>query len=303
MNATRLLQFISQRLSGVRLDWTLAIVALVLSVLPARALAPWTSDVARIVAVPIVPLMHLGMLARDAIRPPREAFDPRAPEVVELEMEAERARTMFEQQRLRTEALEHEVLELKGVRTVLGDLQVQLETASVVGVDPTRREGLVRLSVGARHGVHRDSIVVVRGDVFGGLVASEPAEFTSLVRPATRCTLSVRLYPAGSVDPSRDPKAFPGTVLKPLEGGLWQGDLASEAEVRGGEVVRLADDRLGPVSKGLRVGRVRRVIPNESVPGARIVEVEPIGALADESRVIVAIDPPAARGGSEGAPR
>lgn len=296
MNATRLLQFISQRLSGVRLDWTLAGVALILAVLPARALAPWTSDVARIVAVPVVPLMHLGMVTRDAIRPPREAFDPRAPEVIELEMAAERARTLFEQQRLRTEALEREVTELKGVRSQLGGLQVQLETASVVGVDPTRREGLVRLNVGARHGVHRDSIVVIRGDVFGGLVASDPAEFTSLVRPAPRCTLSVRLYPPDSVDPARDPRAFPGTVLKPVEGGLWQGDLASEAEVRGGEIVRLADDRLGPVSKALRVGRVRRVIPNETVPGARIVEVEPAGALVDESRVIVAIEPPESRG-------
>ena len=30
--------------------------ALVLAILPARALAPWTGDVARIVAVPIVPI-------------------------------------------------------------------------------------------------------------------------------------------------------------------------------------------------------------------------------------------------------
>ena len=109
MNATRLLQFLAARLSGRRLDWTLAVLALVLALLPARALAPWTGDVARIVAVPIVPLMHLGMAVRDRIRPPREAFDPRAPEVIELEMAAERYRTLFEQSRLKSEALERDL--------------------------------------------------------------------------------------------------------------------------------------------------------------------------------------------------
>ena len=116
MNATRLLQFISARLTGRRLDWTLVAIAFLLAVLPARLLAPWTSDVARIVSVPIVPLMHLGMATRDAIRPPREAFDHRAPEVIALEMQAEAARTLFEQARLRVESLEREVATLKGAR-------------------------------------------------------------------------------------------------------------------------------------------------------------------------------------------
>ena len=290
MSATRLLQFISSRLSGKRLDWTLAGVALLIALLPARALAPWTGDVSRIVAVPIVPLMHLGMVARERIRPPREAFDPRAPEVVELEMRAEGARTLFEQSRLRVEALEREVADLKSIRARLGNSSVALETASVVGIDPTRREGLVRINVGLRQGVHRDSVVLMRGDVFAGLVANEPTEFISLVRPATRCSLSVRLYPADGVQAARDTRSFPGTVLKPSEGGLWTGDLASDAEIREGEIARLADDRYGNIALGLRVGRVRRVVPNDSVPGARIVEVEPFGQLADEASVIVAME-------------
>jgi len=69
-------------------------------------------------------------------------------------------------------------------------------------------------------------------------------------------------------------------------------DLASDAEVREGQVVRLADDRYGNVSKGMRVGRVRRVLPNDQVPLARVVEVEPLAHLVDEATVVVAIDPP-----------
>ena len=292
MNATRLLQFLAARLSGRRLDWTLAVLALVLALLPARALAPWTGDVARIVAVPIVPLMHLGMAVRVRIRPPREAFDPRAPEVIELEMAAERYRTLFEQSRLKSEALERDLAAVKAVRNRPGAGGVQLETAAVVGIDPTRREGLVRISLGARHGVHRDAAVILRGDIFGGIVANDPAEFVSLVRPSIRCNLGVRIYPADAVEPERAPATYPGTVLKPADGGVWLGDLASDAEVREGQVVRLADARSGNVATGMRVGRVRRVLPNDKVPLARVVEVEPLAQLADESTVVVAIDPP-----------
>lgn len=295
MNATRLLQFIASRLTGKRLDWTLVAIALLLAVLPARFLAPWTSDVARIVSVPIVPMMHLGMAARDAIRPPRESFDHRAPEVIALEMQAEAARTLFEQSRLKVESLEREVAALKGIRAQYGDASVQLETATVVGVDPTRREGLVRINVGARNGVHRDSVVIVGGDGFGGLVVNDPSEFTSLVRPALKCSISVRLYPADGIDQGRDQRTLQGTVLRPTDGGVWVGDIASDAPIKDGEIARLTDERYGGVAKGLRVGRVRRVLPNEKVPGARIVEVEPFVALADESAVIVAMEPPEKR--------
>ena len=295
MNATRLLQFISARLTGRRLDWTLVAFAFLLAVLPARLLAPWTSDVARIVSVPIVPLMHLGMATRDAIRPPREAFDHRAPEVIALEMQAEAARTLFEQSRLRVESLEREVATLKGARAQIGNGAVQLETATVVGVDPTRREGLVRINVGARHGVHRDSVVIMGADIFGGLVANDPTEFVSLVRPALKCNLSVRLYPAQGMEPARDPRVLQGTVLQPTEGGVWVGDIASDLPIREGEVARLSDERYGGIAKGLRVGRVRRILPNEQVPGARIVEVEPFALLVDESTVIVAMEPPERR--------
>ena len=49
---------------------------------------------------------------------------------------------------------------------------------------------------------------------------------------------------------------------------------------------------LGRQDLRLRVGRVRRVLPNDKVPLARVVEVEPLAQLADESTVVVAIDPP-----------
>jgi len=296
MDPTRLYRFLRERLTGPRRDWTIAALALVLALLPARFLEAWTNDLSRIVSVPVVPIMHGGMALRDWIRPPREAFDPRAPEVIELEMSAERYRTLFEQSRLKTESLEREVGELKGIRGRIADPRVQLATASVVGVDPTRSGGLVRVNVGSRHGVHRDAPVIARGDVFAGVVAQEPGEFVSMVRPAARCSLAVRLYPADGATPDRAPAAYAGTVLKPADGGIWLGDLfASDIDVRVGDIARLADERLGDVSRGLRVGIVRRILPSEENPLVRRVEVEPIATLVGEPTVVVAILPPEGR--------
>ncbi len=291
MNPSRFFRFLTGRLTGRRLDWAIVVVLLLIALMPARGLQPWTGDLARIVAVPIVPLMHFGLATRDRLRPPRATFDPRAPEVIEMEMASERYRTLFEQQRLRVEALEREMLQLRAVRARLGNSGAELATARVVGLDPTRRDGLVRIAVGLRHGVRRDAAVIAHGDILAGVIGADPGEFISLAKPSTRCTLGVRLYPADGVEPAREPSVYLGTVLKPTDGGLWLGDIASDAEVSVGQIARLSDDRFGSAGRGMRVGRVRRILPNEEVPLARRVEVEPLIELADESEVIVVVDP------------
>lgn len=291
MNVTRILQFLSSRLSGRRLDWLLACVALILGLLPARALAPWTSDLSRVVAVPIVPMMHMGMAVRDRVRPARDVFDPRAPEVVSLEMAAERFRSLYEQARLRSEALEREAAELKGVRARLGPNGAELSTATVVGIDPTRRDGTVRINAGARNGIRADAAVIARGDVLVGIVSSDIGELFAQVIPVSRRSVSVRLYPDDPADANRNPADYPGTVLKPVEGGRWVGDIASNADLREGQIARIDDPRFGAAALGMRVGRVRRVIMNDQVPLARKVEVEPLVDLASERTVVVATEP------------
>ena len=156
----------------------------------------------------------------------------------------EKQRLERESARLKAEALDREIAQLKAVRTRLGNSGVQLETASVVGIDPTRREGLVRINAGLRQGVHRDAAVIIHGDILGGIVANDPGEFVSLVKPAQRCSLSVRLYPADGVDAGLNPSAYPGTVLKPIDGGLWIGDIASDVEIREGQIARITDEAL-----------------------------------------------------------
>jgi len=91
-------------LSGKRLDRLLVALALVLALLPERLLLPWSSDLARLCTMPIAPVSHLGVYLRDRIRPPKAAFDPRAPEVLELESEVERFRRLYEAARLEGES-------------------------------------------------------------------------------------------------------------------------------------------------------------------------------------------------------
>ena len=101
MELSRFLQFLATRLSGRRLDGTLAVLALLLLLLPARVLTPWTNPAARLLSVPLAPLTHAGMYLRDRIRPPRESFDARAPEVIRLESELAQYRTLYEQSNAR----------------------------------------------------------------------------------------------------------------------------------------------------------------------------------------------------------
>ena len=113
MSATRFVQF----LSGKRLDWSLACVAIVISMLPVSALKPWTNDVARLVLVPFVPVTHLGMFLRERIRPPQAIFDPRSPETIALDNEVARLRLLYEQTRLSSAQLEQTIQALRAVST------------------------------------------------------------------------------------------------------------------------------------------------------------------------------------------
>lgn len=291
MSPTRVIRLFT----GKRLDWTLAVLALVVCLAPRGALRPWTADVARIVVVPLAPVTHLGSIARDRIRPVRGEFDPRAPEVLELEQELAQSRMLVEQSRLEIERLERTIGSLRAVSTRVGSEGVRLTEASVVAVAADREGGVVRIDAGSRHGVRAGAPVLVDGDILVGVVGDDVGPFTSSVLPVTRVSgIGVRLYPAAAVDPRQPAQSFPGSVLKPVAGGRWEGEVASPVELVEGLVARLADDRYPRIALGARIGVVRAVRPIEQAPLARRVEVEPFATLAERaSVVVVTVEPPA----------
>lgn len=304
MELSRVLQFLATRLSGRRLDATLAVLALLLVLLPARVLTPWTNPAARLLSVPLAPLTHAGMYLRDRIRPPRESFDARAPEVIRLESELAQYRTLYEQSRLERERLERSMAALQAVSTRAGTEGVRLAEASVIASDPTRADATVRLNAGERHGVRAGAPVFVDGDIFAGIVANDVGAYSCAVIPASKLSgIGVRLYPAEGSDAQANVQGFPGAVLKPLPNGNWTAEVASTVELREGLIARLADERYPRVALGTRVGIVVRVEPIEQVPLARRIEVRRISSLADAASVIVAITPQSEANEERSSPR
>lgn len=282
-------------LSGRRLEWALAALALVLCMLPERALAPWTNDVGRIVAAPLVPVAHAGVFVRERLRPARVPFDAQAPEVLALEQQVEYFRSMHAQAMLEAERLERAIAALQAVTTRAGGQGLRLVDASVVGLDPARTDGTVLVNAGSRHGVREGAVVLVDGDVFAGRVSADIGATLARVVPAARLSgIGVRLFP-----PEGGPAASaPGAVLKAAGDGSWTADVASSLELREGMVARVADERFPRVALGTRIGVVVRVEPIDEVPLARRVRIRPLASLDDAAAVVVAAAEEAPGGGT-----
>ena len=277
-------------LTGRRLDWSLAAVAFVVAMLPVRALAPWTNDLARLFSVPLAPLTHLGMYLRNQVRPPQAGFDPRAPETLALERELAQYRMLYEQSRLEVERLEQSLTAMRAVSARVDAPDTRLVEASVIAGDPSRRNGVFTLNAGVRHGVRAGASALVDGDVFAGLIAPEVGGFQSTLIPANRLpSIGARLFPSEGSDPRRPASSYPGAVLKPIGNGNWTAEVATSMTLAPGMVARLADDRFGRAAHGSRIGVVVSVEPVEQAPLARRVEIRPVYDLDSLSSVIVAV--------------
>lgn len=287
MQAPRFIRF----LSGRRLDWSLAALALAASLAPVAALRPWTADLARLVSVPLAPVSHLGVFLRARVRPEQGAFDPRAPETLALELEVRQFRTLYEQARLENERLERAIAALAAVRARLDGTGQRLAEASVVGTDASRRDGAARINAGTRHGLRAGSVALVSGDILVGVVGQDIGALSASLIPVAKLpSLGVRLYPPQGSDPSTPLSTYPGAMLKPTARGTWSADVASTQPLSIGMVARLADDRFGRTALGARVGTVVAIEPIEKAPLARRVEIAPLAALGDFATVIVVVE-------------
>lgn len=287
MQAPRFIRF----LSGRRLDWSLAVLALAASLAPAAVLGPWTADLARVVSVPLAPVSHLGVFLRARVRPEQGAFDPRAPETLALEREVRQFRTLYEQARLENERLERSLAALAAVRARLGGSGQRLAEVSVVGTDASRRDGAARINAGTRHGLAAGAVALVSGDILVGVVGQDIGALSASVIPATKLpSLGVRLYPPQGTDPSTPLSAYPGAMLKPTARGTWTADVASTQPLSVGMVARLADDRYGRTALGARVGTIVAIEPVEKAPLARRVEIAPLAWLGEHPTLIVVVE-------------
>jgi hypothetical protein len=292
-------------LQGRRLDGALAVVALLLALLPATWLMPWTGDLARLLSAPLAPVTHAGVYLRDRVRPPRESFDPRSPEALALGKEIARYQSLYEQARLELEQSQRSLEALRAVRARVGSAggaESQLIEASVIATDASRPLGVLLLNAGERHGVRGGSAALVGSDLFAGVIAKDVGRFSSSLIPSARLSsIGVRLYPAEGSDPRVAVAAYPGAVLKPTGTGTFTAAVATTMPLAPGMIARLADDRYGRAALGSRVGVVLSVEPVDEAPNARRIVVQPVVDFGELASVIIVSDGAAAA--AEGEPR
>jgi len=275
-------------LTGRRLDWALAAVALVLALLPIRSLIGWTDDLARLVSVPLAPVMHLGTFLREQLRPAHRTFDPQAPETVALEREIAQYRMLYEQARLEAERLERSLATIRGVSARIDAPDTRFAEASVIAGDASRRDGVLTLNAGERHGVRAGAAALVDGDIFVGVVAPEVGSFSCAMIPSHKLpSIGARLFPPGGSDPRIPVASYPGAVLKPTGRGTWTAEVATSLALAPGMVARLADERYGRAALGARIGTVVAVEPVEQAPLARRVEIRPMLDSGSLSTVVL----------------
>lgn len=283
-------------LAGKRLDWTLAACALLVALLPSRALIPWTDDLARLVSVPLAPVTHLGIFLRDRIRPTRAEFDRTAPETLALEREANQYRMLYEQTRLEVDRLERSLSSIRAVSARSDGAGTRFADASVIARDPSRTDGVLTLNAGVRHGVIAGSAALVDGDLFVGIVAPELGNLSSTLIPSHKLPgIRVRVLPAEGSDPRTPLANYPGAILKPTGRGTWTAEVASSMPLAAGMLARLADDRFPRAALGARVGVVTAVAPIEQAPLARRIEVRPLIETAELSTVVLVVPAEAPR--------
>jgi cell shape-determining protein MreC len=265
---------------------TLGLVLLV-SMLPARWIAPWTLRASELVGLPLVPLGDGWMAVRHwLVRPEGQIVSTEDAAVLENEIR---------HLRLQLNALRLENLRLKaeskGFAGTEGESvgRPKVVEARVVGSEPHGSgERHYRVNAGMTRGSEIGAQVVTRTDLLLGEVV-EVARTMSLVRPLT--SVQTRKFEARVLLDGDADETLPRGLASPTGDGWTMIVTADSARgIRPGNEV-VMDDWMRPNAAGLRFGRVVTVKPDPSNAQWNIVVVEPLLSIEKEYVVELWIAP------------
>jgi cell shape-determining protein MreC len=266
-------------------------VVLVVSLLPARWISPWTHRASELVGLPLVPLGDGWTALRHwLVRPPEKVVSREDALLLEdenrlLRLELNRSRQDVRDLRRQLELYQGEEIE--------PGLRVRFIDARVVGSEPhTSGELLHRINAGSARGVVPGTQVVTRRNVLLGEVVEVAAGGTgrtiSYVRPMTSPRVGrfeARILRDGESGVHGDDVLVPGGMVTPTGDG-WSMDVKSAAalEIRPGNEVVVVDSARRDAF-GLVIGRVVAIEPDPSNAQWQRVRVEPVFRLENEHAV------------------
>ena len=266
-------------------------VALLLSLLPARALSGWTGEFASLVTLPLVPLQHAGRVVAGWIRPSVGVAYAEREVAATLARERNEARSLYRRLELENVRLRREIELLSAATSRSPGLAIRAVRASAVAASPPGPRsgaGSLKLNAGRRQGVEAGMVATRDGDTVVGRVVGMPSALTSDAVPIGGAgAIEVVLLPP---DEATELARAPRGMLKPDGRGGFTCDLGQAIGVGVGWTARLADDRWPRAAQGLRVARVTAAAPLETSPLHTRLHLEPASDPLESVEVVLVGD-------------
>lgn len=259
---------------------------LVVSLLPARWLTPWTGRAGELMGLPLVPLGDGFSAVRSWLEdgPPESR---NSPENEELWSQLKDYRRELVAARNTINTLREQLAVFERSRSFLPeDVNIRPVQARVVRVTTTRSgQPLLVVNKGARLGVTTGAVAIHNDDVAAGYVLGEPQGTTATIRPLAAEETGVIRGLLADAEGLAEGELLP-LLLRP-QGDRWIAELprARWAGMSEGTTVRLADERW-PWAQGYRVGIVGGVRAVDATPTLVELEITPL-APASELRNLV----------------
>ncbi|MBC03249.1 MAG: hypothetical protein CMJ34_08080 [Phycisphaerae bacterium] len=278
---------------------------LIVSILPARWLTPWSGRIGELASLPLVPLGDGFTAIRVWLEGGGGREDPRTAEVWKKEAGIYRQKAHAAQNEVRRLQQELNILRRFPVETETETSPPSLVSASVVAIDPSPGgEHLVRINKGLNLGIRQGGVALHDQDILVGYVLDEPGRTTATIRPMhSRETRPIKaVIPVPGEDPAATTPTEP-LLLQP-DGNGWTATVPKEYAVQKGWEVRLSDEDWPRWAQGCLLGRVETVERAESNPNWNELRIQPSNPIHRLRRILVVSEsdepatPPPTEGGA-----
>ena len=266
----------------------------IIMVLVVFALAPtsvvgWIEHARSPLEFVFTPVSHPVRELAERAAPQDRPSDPR---IADLEDRLSQEKLLRAQAEQRVERLRAMVADLQSGLTIAPDAPARSVWASITGVSPDPREGIIVAGRGERDGVlEGQTVAVARGVHLVGRVVSVSARSSRII-PITHPRAGL----INAMVMTDDPTSGYAAQLIPMGDGVLTGELVAEAEgVEVGQTVRLADDAWPASSQMVVIGLVESVGRKDNLRVT--VTVRPEFNVARVSEVVLRI-PTAPREGT-----
>lgn len=240
------------------------LVTIVLAFLPARWLG-WTSDIANILSVPLMPFRDLGTSISAWLLPPSPSTPPRlaGAEQEQILDELERMERLYHASELRVKDLEEQLEQLQGVPVDELRTPVTRITARVTARNPRDRAGLIEINRGRRAGVTPGTIAVYGGAHLVGRVIDVGMHNSFLMPAVNPDSELIRAAVLPADDPEMNIRQAPTVLLDPVGDGTFSAEIERTLDmtvpVAEGDLVRLADPHWPAAAQATIVGEIESI--------------------------------------------